>query len=176
MAGVFSMIRGPRSTWCPTLMWKAGDQADTNVDSAYCRGTTVLRRVALKSGGCRALCVHSEGLARTANQGTRRDFGHRRQPRSLPYVSVVEALRNFRIVATAFSAGGPSCPDFECGARLRASPRGGARARRLSPGTTRVRGGRHRHPRPRAREQVGRQPFQPALKRWRFSWNSYVPV
>lgn len=54
-------------------MWKAGDQADTNVDSAYCRGTTVLRRVALKSGRCRALCVHSEGLARTANQGTRRD-------------------------------------------------------------------------------------------------------
>jgi hypothetical protein len=170
------MIRSPRSTGCPTLMWKAWDQDDINVDLGYCRGTTVLRRVALKSEGCRALCVHSKGPARTANQRRQRDFGHRRQPRSLPYVSVVEALQNFRIVATAFSAGGASCSDFECGPRLRASPRDRARARRPSPGTTRVRGGRYRHPRPRARERVGRQPFQPDWKRWRFSWNSSVPV
>src|SRR4030095_15443602 len=63
------MIRSPRSTGCPTLMWKAWDEDDINVDLGYCRGTTVLRRVALKTEGCRALCVHSEGPARTANQG-----------------------------------------------------------------------------------------------------------
>jgi hypothetical protein len=170
------MIRSPGSTGCPTLMWRVWDQGNINVDLGYRRGTTVLQRVALKSEGCLALCVHSEGPARTAQSGTAARRGHRRRPRSLPHVSVVEALRNFRIVATAFSAGEASCPDFECGARLRASPRGRARAGRRSPGTTRVRGGRYRHPRPRARERVGRQPFQPAWKRWRFSWNSYVPV
>jgi hypothetical protein len=34
-------------------MLKAWDQADIDVDLGYCRGTAVLRRVALKSEGSR---------------------------------------------------------------------------------------------------------------------------
>ena len=149
------------STGCPTLMLKAWDQADIDVDLGYCRGTAVLRRVALKSEGSRR---GAAGL---------RPITPAKKPALRFCGEDATELQNCR---NGFSAGGASCSDFECGARLRASPRGLVRARRLSPGTTRVRGLRYRHPSPRAREGVGRRPFQPARKRWRFSWNSYVLV
>ena len=112
-------------------MLKAWDQADIDVDLGYCRGTAVLRRVALKS------------------EGSRRDAAGLRPmtPAKKPALRFCgEGATELQNCRNGFSAGGASCSDFECGARLRASPRGLVRARRLSPGTTRVRGGRYRHP------------------------------
>ena len=69
----------------------------------------------------------------------------------------------------------PSRCESGCGARLRANPRRRARARRLSPETTRGRGGRYRHPR-RRRGRVGPRPSRRAVQHWSSFANSNVLV
>src|SRR5262245_38117001 len=153
-------------------MLKAWDQADINVGPPSGRGMRLQGGVA----GNPSVFAHSERTGAQARSGT---TGTRPPPPRISraaYVSVVGVFQDFRIVATALPTRGISCSDFECGARLRASPRDRARVRHLSRETTRARDGRYRHPKPRARGPGGRRPFERAWTRWRFSWKSCVAV
>jgi hypothetical protein len=71
----------------------------------------VLGRVALKSEGCRALCAHSEGPARTPNLRRRRDFGHRRQQEACPTFLLWRRYRTSELSQQDFRPEGLAVPN-----------------------------------------------------------------